>query len=493
MNLNPEVTEGVMTRDRLIKMLGSLSLLGPLAVAAWADDKATQSDVRIYNSEDVIEQATIQQTAPEQSRPATTESMDAAPANGAANGCNGEAEETPGYLMQHLSCGPLGSFLECNGIKVAGWLAQGFTWNPDSPSNRFNFPMTFNDRSNEYQLNQFYLYAEKAANTEGCCWDFGGRIDVLVGSDYYFTTSTGWETNPDGSQDWNSEDGPRFQFGSAKLFGIAAPQMYAQVYAPIGTGWDIKLGHFYTPMGYETVTSTGNFFYSHAFTHQYFEPFTHWGVYGTTPISDSVKLGLGATAGWDTLDDSSDKLSAMGTVTWTSCDQNTSVFYGITIGEEPGILKENGRIYQSLYVTRKMCNLLSVTGTDLLWQNDGSFSNSGAVDDAECYSVYQYLIYEINKCLSAGIRGEIAQDDDNLRIVPIGAGPAALGLPGPFAEESTYTSLTVGLNWKPFENVRVRPELRWDWTDFNLGPLSSFDDASDNNQFTASFDVILTF
>jgi hypothetical protein len=212
-----------------------------------------------------------------------------------------------------------------------------------------------------------------------------------------------------------------------------------------------------------------------------------------TPLNESLKLGLGATTGWDTLDDSSDKLSLHGTLTWTSCDKATTAFYGIMVGEEPGILKENGRIYQSLYVTHKMGNLTSVTGTDLLWQNDGSFDNGGAVDDAECYSVYQYLIYEINNCLSAGIRGEIARDDDNLRILPIGAAGPTVGPAVPFAEGSTYTSLTMGLNYKPFENVRIRPELRWDWTDFNIGPLSSFDDGSDNNQFTASFDVILTF
>ncbi len=484
-----------MTRERIIKLLGSFALMGPLATAAWADDQAGQPNVRIYKSDTVVEQAARTQP-PEQAVPKSTEGKDAAaaPANGAANGSgNGEAAEDT-WLMSHLKCGPLGSFLECNNVKVGGWLAQGYTWNPDSPRNRFNFPMTFNDRSNDYQLNQFYLWAERAAKTEGCCWDFGWRVDALVGSDYYFTTSTGFETNPDGTQDWNSEDGPRFQFGDASLFGIAMPQLYAQVYAPIGNGWDIKLGHFYTPMGYETVTSTGNFFYSHSFTHQYFEPFTHWGVYGTSPVSDSIKIGLGANVGWDTLDDSSDKLSFMGTVAWTSCDKNTTLFYGITVGEEPGIFAENGRIYQSIYMTHKVCdNLLSVTGTDLLFQNDGSFNNAGVVDDAEAYSVYQYLIYDINKCWSAGIRGEIARDDDNLRIIPIGAGPAAVGLPGPFATGSTYTSLTAGLNWKPFENVRVRPELRWDWTDFNLGPLSSFDDASDNNQFTASFDVILTF
>jgi hypothetical protein len=248
-------------------------------------------------------------------------------------------------------------------------------------------------------------------------------------------------------------------------------------------------------MGYETVTSTGNFFYSHAYTHQYFEPFTHWGALASTQLNENVKLQLGAVMGWDTLDDSSDKISFLGAVTYTTCDKNTSVFYGIMAGEEPGLIKENGRIYQSLYMTRKVgCNLTSVTGTDLLFQNDGSFNNAGAVDDAEAYSVYQYLIYEINKCLSAGIRGEIARDDDNLRIVPIGAGPGAVPPPGgAFAEGGTFSSLTVGLNYKPFENVRIRPELRWDWTDFNVGSLSAFDDSSDNNQFTAGFDVILSF
>ena len=270
--------------------------------------------------------------------------------------------------------------------------------------------------------------------------------------------------------------------------------MYAQVFAPIGNGVEIKLGHFYTPMGYETVTSTGNFFYSHSFTHQYFEPFTHWGAIASTPISDSLKVSVGAVAGWDVLDDSSDKVSFLGTVTYTSCDKNTSVFYGILAGEEPGLIAENGRIYQSLYMSRKVgCNLTSVTGTDLFFQNDGSFNNAGVADDAEAYSVYQYLIYDINKCLSAGIRGEIARDDDNVRIIPIGAGPAAFGLPDPSADGSIFSSLTVGLNYKPFENVRIRPELRWDWTDFTFGPLSAFDDASDNNQFTAGFDVILTF
>jgi Putative beta-barrel porin-2, OmpL-like. bbp2 len=470
-----------MIRRNLARVLSGLAVAGSLGLAAQADDNAVLRNVRIYRT------GNSQDQSPEQSVPQSTENKNgtAAKTNGgeaAAEEPKEKEEESVGWLQQQLNCSALGSCLQCSNVKIAGWLDQGFTWNPDSPDNRFNFPMTFNDRSNEYQMNQFYLYAEKAVKTEGCCWDCGWRIDVLYGTDYYFTTSTGWELEDDGTQKWNSEDGPRFQFGPARLYGVAVPQLYAEIYAPCGKGIDIKIGHFYTPMGYETVTSPTNFFYSHAYTHQYFEPFTHWGVIANTPVTDSLKIGLGAVMGWDTLNDAHNKVSVLGTATWTSCDKNTTVFYGILVGDEPGLLGNEGtRIYQSLYVTHKMCEkFTSVTGTDLVWQNNGSFNNAGNKDDAEAYSLYQYLLYDITKCCSVGIRAEVSRDDDNLRVIPVGS----------LSEGGTYSEITLGLNYKPYENLRIRPEVRWDWADFSSGV---FDDFSDNNQFTASVDVVLTF
>ena len=69
-----------------------------------------------------------------------------------------------------------------------GWLAQSFTWNTSNPSDRFNGPVTWTDRSNDYQLNQAYIFAEKATDTGGCGWDFGCRADVMGGTDYRFNT-----------------------------------------------------------------------------------------------------------------------------------------------------------------------------------------------------------------------------------------------------------------------------------------------------------------
>ena len=38
------------------------------------------------------------------------------------------------------------------------------------------------------------------------------------------------------------------------------PQAYAEAYVPVGNGLNVKAGHFYTPIGYESVPAPDNFF-----------------------------------------------------------------------------------------------------------------------------------------------------------------------------------------------------------------------------------------
>ncbi|MEM1069692.1 MAG: hypothetical protein AAGI63_12400, partial [Planctomycetota bacterium] len=52
--------------------------------------------------------------------------------------------ESNGMLNQLLAR-PLGNPL---GLEWEGWLEQGFSWNPDSPADRFNGPVNQNDRAN---------------------------------------------------------------------------------------------------------------------------------------------------------------------------------------------------------------------------------------------------------------------------------------------------------------------------------------------------------
>ncbi|MCA9265698.1 MAG: outer membrane beta-barrel protein, partial [Planctomycetales bacterium] len=201
------------------------------------------------------------------------------------------------------------------GLVLDLWLSQGFTGNPDDPQNNFNVPVTFNDRAIEYQMNQLYVSLGRAVNTDGHQWDVGGQVDLLYGTDYYFTQAVGLETRIDGSNRWN-RSGPRG--AGAALYGLAMPQLFAEVYAPIGHGVSVKFGHFYTTIGYESVMAPENFFYSHAYTMQYGEPFTHTGMLADMTIGPRLNIHAGFTRGWDTWEDPNNQLGFLGGYSWTS-------------------------------------------------------------------------------------------------------------------------------------------------------------------------------
>jgi len=83
------------------------------------------------------------------------------------------------------------SFLKDNGITINGNANAGITYNGNNPTNGFNGPVTFGDRSSEFQLNQLNLSIAKAVATEGDKWSFGGRFDAMFGTDSIFTQAYG--------------------------------------------------------------------------------------------------------------------------------------------------------------------------------------------------------------------------------------------------------------------------------------------------------------
>ncbi len=58
-------------------------------------------------------------------------------------------------------------------------------------SNNFNGPVTFGDRSGEFQLNQLNMFIQRAVATEGDSFDVGGRFDIMFGTDSIFTQAYG--------------------------------------------------------------------------------------------------------------------------------------------------------------------------------------------------------------------------------------------------------------------------------------------------------------
>jgi hypothetical protein len=352
------------------------------------------------------------------------------------------------------------------------------TANADNPASRYNGTLAPNDR-NEFQLNQFYLVMEKALKTDDCNWDYGGRVDMLYGTDWIYGVSTGFETNPDGSRKWNSDID----------YGLIMPQVYGE----LGYGnLSLKLGRFYTIIGYESLMAPANFFYSMNYAVRYAEPTSHTGGMFTWKTSESLSLYAGGVNGQDSTDRQVDTFAVLTGFAYAPKDEKYTLNFGImTGGTEPGILPNQGpRTYFSTYFTYNFTEQFqSVTQWDAGWQQN--FDLAG--NTADCYSFTQYLFYTINSRWKTGLRYDMFVDDQGSRLggLRFGGQPGGNPLPLPSGNAGTVQAVSTGLNYMPSANFRLRPELRWDWYGGGGSPL--FDDRSKNRQFTAAIDMIVLF
>lgn len=376
---------------------------------------------------------------------------------------------------------------EC-GWNFHGWINGGFMLNSRDNNSNFNGVTTFPDRD-EGQINQLYGIFEKKVNTGGCGWDVGGRADFLYGTDFVFTQATGLELTDDDipSQRLN---------GSPFLYGLAIPQLYGEVgYNDLS----VKIGHFYTNIGYEGVMAPGQFFYSHPYTHQYGEPFTHTGALANYAYSDTTNVLLGIVNGWDHFDRQTDTGAALFGLTWDGGNALSFNFSGIFSPNEAITLGPLADPAAPILTNRNLISFVAtydindcwtyVYQSDVGWQHDANSISPGR--SAEWYSVNQYLFYTINDCWKAGMRFEWFRDDDGARVTGVRPGNPVEGefFVGDFYE------LSFGLNYTPSANLTVRPEVRYDWTDIEAssGPIGPFGDGDRPDQLLFGFDAIYLF
>ncbi|MFM8578521.1 MAG: outer membrane beta-barrel protein [Planctomycetaceae bacterium] len=381
-----------------------------------------------------------------------------------------EAEEGP---TRYLESG----FSEATGIKTYGWVDAGIGANNWGAP--FNGPITFDDRNWQGMMNQLYLVNEKVLDTE-CSWfDWGGRIDLLYGTDYVFTTARGLDAYAAG--DPLGLGAPKW---GNRYSGLAMPQLYGE----FGFGdLAVKFGHFYTIIGYEVVPAIGNFFYTHAYTMQYGEPFTHTGVLTTWTPNEQIVFYNGITNGWDNWDDdmltfgpiindtypgATSNAAYLGGVTFKNADASQSLTFTVTSGNEVqnaiiGGVVGNRSLYSLVYVNELNDCWTYVLQHDNGWQFNGLTPDG--VETAQWYGINQYLFRTLNDCWTAGMRLEWFRDNDGTRVIS-GLRNSVAGVPSSATGfEGNFWELTWGLNYKPNANWMVRPELRYDWFSPDIG------------------------
>lgn len=401
-----------------------------------------------------------------------------------------EEEAPPTFLNRVLG-------LEDSPVKLYGWIQNSYTGNPGQPKNGFNFGVNPNYQANAWQGNQYYLVLENALEQSDEL-NFGFRIDSLFGNDANWNHMVGVLNN--------AYPFPYFP-------GWDPAQFYGEAHLPILTegGVDVKFGRWYTLHGYEVVPATGRPLLSVPYMFAYGQPFCHVGLMTTWHATDRLNIYNGATPGWDRFFNSKYKWGYMGGFAWTSEDEklNLTSIFSVTPGQFPNFFNANTPTYPfgaawagyrpgqnnifyegswrkffTTVLTYKWNDKLTqVMEADQGFENkvagigpigqQGPVPNNYPAKNVTWYSFGNWFLYQFNEKVTGVWRSEVFWDPSGART----------GL------QNNYYEMTLGAIYKPKDWLWIRPEVRYDWSQFR----PAYIDNTKMNQVTLGFDVIVTF
>lgn len=367
-------------------------------------------------------------------------------------------------------------------VAIYGWVEGSVTGNPAGPSDHQNFGRLFDDRSNEFVMNQAVINAERTLDPK-IGFDWGFKLQLMFGTDARYIHSLGM----------------RYHEAGGGLYQGDVPEAYLSLHLPLLTaqGVDVKLGKFVTLEGAETIDPRTNVFYSHTYIFNFGIPLNHTGALFTLHTYNWLDFIVGVTRGVNTsIDDNNDRPAFHGGIGLNLNEGKTVILVSTHVGPETYSDDSDIRCLSDATITWKMTDKLTSI-TDLNYAYDG-----GA--NASAYGMAQYLTYAINDAITIGARGEIWRDNNAFFVAqfadpsdPIRAlggepviDPRTLG-----GTRTTYGAFTVGLQIKlpslpkPLKDLRIRPELRVD----HALDGTPFNDSTDATMFTAALDAILTF
>ncbi|WP_148594018.1 outer membrane beta-barrel protein [Aquisphaera giovannonii] len=418
------------------------------------------------------------------------------PTTSAAEGEEAKAEEekkdTRGLLMKFLDAP------QDSDWKVYGWIQNSYTGNTNGFGNGFNFGVNPNFKANSWMGNQYYLILEKPLKQEDNV-NWGFRIDNLFGNDWQFNYMQGLFNGA---------------FRPGQFSGYDMAQLYGEVHLPILTkgGLDIKGGRWYTIAGYEVVPAVGRPLLSVPYMFNYGQPFTHVGMLSTLHLTEKINLYNGTINGWDRWINDRYIWGYIGGFSWTSKDDKTSMAFTCVWGpnQYPSFLPANQQIYPTGYVnipsvaglnnpgykrndrtlfttvlTHKWNDKLTqVLETDQGWERDvpglGSPIVNGVVQNAKAkqetwYSFGNWFLYSFSDKFMGVWRSEVFWDTNGART----------GL----LVGDTYYEQTLGCQIKPHDWLWIRPEARYDWSQFH----PSYSNNTRFSQLTLAVDAIFIF
>lgn len=181
------------------------------------------------------------------------------------------------------------NFLETEqkGIKLSGYVDAGYSYNFNSSANSQVYGRLGDDCASrgDFNLYAVKIALEKALTDENKA-QAGFRTDVMIGEDANYLanrSSPFWYASNNG-QDSNS---------------LFLEQAYVSIRAPVGNGWDFKVGKFVSILGYEVIERPANMNVTYGLLWQQF-PLYYTGVLSSYKFDDYLDAKLGVVNGSNT-------------------------------------------------------------------------------------------------------------------------------------------------------------------------------------------------
>ncbi|MBS0644129.1 MAG: outer membrane beta-barrel protein [Acetobacteraceae bacterium] len=394
-----------------------------------------------------------------------------------------------------------------NGIRLSAQLDAGVMFNPFRPNTGLNWGQLFTDHANQVQMNQLLLTASKPLDPKDSNFQWGFKFQFMYGSDARYTQFLG-ELN-------RAIPGARYQMDI-----VEANVLF---HLPVLTegGIDLKAGQYSTPIGFETIDPSTNYFYSHSYIFQFGLPFKHTGALTTTHVNDWLDIYAGIDTGTNTtmgiLGDNNGAVGGIGGFNLTLMGGNLTILALTHVGPEyptrilsPLGINGNGqwRSFSDIVINYKISDYWSST-TEFNWVRDAYGYANRPVNG---FGVAQYFSYQATATIALNARVELWRDDNNFFVAsysgnndPIrvqqGLSPQSGVYVAPGGGGTTYGALTLGATWKPempaaVTGLAIRPEVRWDHAFTSNNPFNQNPPAytkGTSNSFTFGADVVLTF
>lgn len=354
--------------------------------------------------------------------------------------------------------------------EISGYVSASYTYNFNQPADRLNNGRLFDSNHNEFMANKLMLILQKPVEYNAFDWQAGYFVETIFGQDAVSTRAKA----PDvGSGLFNLGDHGDLE------------QAYLQFNVPVGNGLKVLLGKCATPIGWELVENEQNANWSCGYQWTFIEPFTHTGLHLAYKISDEWEANLYVNQGWDTVKDNNDSKSFIGRVAYNPNDNWSFTLIGYGGPEQSdnrndpanAVPGANGlwRKGVSFVGTHLFTPQLNTAFQADYGEEEGGDANGGA---ASWYAFGAWATYDFTEKIQAATRLDFLSDKEGNRTG---------GFLFPANGGQDLWSLTLTMNFKPVEGLRLAPEIRYDHSSFD----SAFDGHED--QVTGALGAVYSF